>query len=146
MWFAHVTVANIVCKDSKFLIVKELSEGREVYNQPAGHLEDNENLIEAVIRETLEETRWHVKPVSALGISQFKTANGGTYLRHTFISDALSEDKDSLLDPDIIDVHWLSYEEILEKSGSLRSPMVLQDLKRYQNGARFKLNDLYHTS
>lgn len=143
MWFAHVTVANVVYKDGQFLMVKEIQDGLEVINQPAGHLEEGETLLEAVIRETLEETCWHIKPVKALGVSQFKASSGDTYIRHTFVSEALSFEKDAERDTDIIDACWMSAEEITAHASKLRSPLVLNDIQRFQTGPHFELNDMY---
>jgi 8-oxo-dGTP pyrophosphatase MutT (NUDIX family) len=143
MWFAHVTVANVVFRDGKFLMVKEYRDGELVINQPAGHLEDNETLIEALIRETLEETQWKVKPIAALGISQFTAKNGDTYIRHSFVSEALELDTSKPIDQDIVEVCWMSAEEIRSHARSSRSPLVLNDVMRFQSGAQFPIDDLY---
>jgi len=143
MWFAHVTVANVVVKSEKFLMVKEVKAGRMVINQPAGHLENGETLIQALLRETLEETGWEVKPLAALGISLFKAENGETYVRHTFLSEALGKREGASLDPDIAEACWMSMSEIQQQKHNLRSPLVLNDIKRYQSGARFPLDELY---
>jgi len=133
----------VVCKNDTYLMVKEISDGNEVWNQPAGHLENNETLLEALTRETLEETRWHVKPIAALGISQFKAPNGETYIRHSFSSEALYIEESYPRDRDIIDICWMSFEDIQANAKKLRSPLVLNDIKRYQTGAHFELNNMY---
>lgn len=143
MWFAHVTVANVVCKNDTFLMVKERDNGKLVINQPAGHLENNETLLDAVIRETLEETQWHIRPLYALGVSQYRAANGDTYIRHSFVSEALFFDETQSLDSDIEEVCWMSKQDILKARDFLRSPMVLNDIQRYHNGAHFDLDQLY---
>ena len=61
IWKPRVTVAALIENEGRFLLVQELISGRSVYNQPAGHLEDGETLIEAVIRETREETAWGIR-------------------------------------------------------------------------------------
>lgn len=141
-WFAHVTVAAVVEKDGRFLMVHEQSDGQHVYNQPAGHLEKNETLLQACVRETQEETGWQVKPLNLLGISQYLApANGVTYLRHTFLAEPI-KNLHTELDSDIIEAVWLSYDEIKALGPSLRSPLVLNDLKRYKNNVRISLEAL----
>lgn len=131
----HITVATVVEKDQQFLLVIEESNGKRVYNQPAGHMENGETLVNAAIRETLEETCWHVKLRGCLGISQYRAPNNGiTYVRHTFAADPMGLDDSAQRDPDILDTVWLSYEEILERKSQLRSPLVLNDVERYRRG------------
>ena len=72
IWKPHVTVAAIAEKDSKFLIVEEMVDGQLVYNQPAGHLDSGESLVEAVIRETFEETAWSFQPEARVGIQLWR--------------------------------------------------------------------------
>ena len=139
-WPPHITVACIVEKDGKFLIVKETKDGLTVYNQPAGHLEPNESLQQAALRETLEETAWQVELESALRVTLFTApGNGVTYLRTTFVAKAVSHCSDCPLDSDIEEAMWLSYEEILDLRDQLRSPVVLSDIEHYRAGHRIAL-------
>lgn len=143
-WAPHVTVATIVENDGRFLLVYENSDGQNVYNQPAGHLDPNESLIEAAIRETREETGWLVAPTAILGLSQYVSpVNGFTYMRTTFIAQALRHFPDATLDTDIIAAVWLTYEEILERRELLRSPLVLRDIECYRQGTRYPLDLFY---
>lgn len=143
-WYAHVTVATIVYKENKFLLVYEDADGEKVYNQPAGHLEPQETLIDAAIRETLEETRWQVEPRAYLGISHYTSpANGVTYMRNSFIANPIKEIADYPLDKDIIKPVWLSYDEILERKDELRSPIVLNDIQRFLDGESYPLDIIY---
>ncbi len=143
MWLPHTTVAAIVVRDDKFLMVHEDSDGEIVFNQPAGHLDPGETLIEACIRETLEETKWKVNPSHYLGVNQYTApSNGVTYIRHTFIAEPVEFIEDAVLDEGIIEALWLSYEEIKSKSDKLRSPVVLGDIDRYLSGTRIPLNVL----
>ncbi len=136
----HVTVATVVRKNNKFLLVQEESAGKKVYNQPAGHLELDETLIQAAVRETWEETGWRVRLTGFLGISQYKAPNNGvSYLRHSFIAEPIEFDKEAVLDKDIIAVVWLSYEEVLASKTQLRSPMVLNDIARFRSGSCFDM-------
>jgi ADP-ribose pyrophosphatase YjhB (NUDIX family) len=72
VWKPHVTVAAVVCRDGKFLLVEEETEVGLAFNQPAGHLEEDESLVDAVVRETLEETAYHFRPTHLVGIYHWK--------------------------------------------------------------------------
>ncbi len=140
-WAPHVTVATIVERDGRFLLVYEEADGKQVYNQPAGHLDPNETLQEAAIRETLEETAWHVTLTGVVGVNLYEApSNGVTYLRTTFIAEALTRDTERALDTGIIEAVWLTYEEILERRAQLRSPMTLQIIDEYRAGRRFPMD------
>ncbi|HEY8941179.1 MAG TPA: NUDIX hydrolase [Cellvibrio sp.] len=140
-WAPHITVATIVERDKRFLMVYEESDGKKVYNQPAGHLDPNETLHEAAIRETLEETGWNIQLTGVVGVNLYTApANGITYLRTTFIADALSHDASRPLDTGIIEAVWLTYEQLLERKEQLRSPMTLQIIDDYLAGRRFPLS------
>lgn len=137
--YPHVTVATVVEKDGKFLFVKEKSGNEIVINQPAGHLELGESLCEAAVRETLEETQWHVKLSGFLGVSQYLApSNQVTYIRHSFIAQAVSFDAQATLDKDIIEAIWLTPEEAQQQP--LRSPMVALDLQHYLQGKIYDLS------
>jgi ADP-ribose pyrophosphatase YjhB (NUDIX family) len=142
MWHPHVTVATVICKDNRFLMVKEMSLDKLVYNQPAGHLEDGETLLEAATRETLEETCWNTNFVHYLGVSQYLAPNMATYIRHSFVALALSLNELQIRDSDILDIEWLSYEQLLIKKDSLRSPLVMNDIKRYRRQAFLPLDTI----
>ena len=138
----HVTVATVVERNEQFLMVEELSDNKRVINQPAGHLEPDEDLISAAVRETSEETGWLVEPVAFLGLRQYLAPNNITYIRATFVAKALREIPNATLDKEIIRVHWLSYSEIKARSAEFRSPMVIADIEQYRNGIRYPL-ELY---
>jgi 8-oxo-dGTP pyrophosphatase MutT (NUDIX family) len=139
-WAPHVTVATIIERDNRFLMVYEESDGKLVYNQPAGHLDPDETLHEAAIRETLEETGWTVKLTGVVGVNLYTApSNGITYFRTTFIGEAVSHDANRALDTGIIEAVWLTYEELLERKDQLRSPMTLQIVEEYRSGRRFSL-------
>jgi 8-oxo-dGTP pyrophosphatase MutT (NUDIX family) len=140
-WAPHVTVATIIERDDRFLMVYEEAEGHKVYNQPAGHLDPNETLKEAAIRETLEETGWTVELTGVVGVNLYTApSNGITYLRTTFIAKTVSHDADRPLDTGIIEAVWLTYEELLARKDQLRSPMTLQIIEEYRAGRRFPLD------
>ncbi|RLA42771.1 MAG: NUDIX hydrolase [Gammaproteobacteria bacterium] len=135
----HLTVAALVCRNEKFLLVREYDNGLTVINQPAGHVEVGESPVAAVKRETLEETGWLVEPSALLGFSVFTSHdNGITYYRFSFICKAIEQLANAEIDADIVDVLWLSRQELLT-ADPLRSPMVLQTIKDYQAGISYPL-------
>ena len=139
-WAPHVTVATIIERDNRFLMVYEEADGKKVYNQPAGHLDPNETLLEAAIRETLEETGWAIKLTGIVGINLYTApSNGITYFRTTFIGEAISHDPSRTLDTGIIEAVWLTYEEIFARQEQLRSPMTLHIIDDYRAGKHFPL-------
>ena len=141
MWNPDVTVAAICERDGQFLLVEEKSKssGLIVFNQPAGHLENDETLEQAVIRETREETCCHFTPEAIIGLYKIRAANNKTYLRYTFCGAISEPDSRLSLDPDIIRTHWLSVEEIRGKS-DLRSPMVQVCIDDYLTGVRYPMS------
>ena len=137
----RITVATIVEREGKFLMVKENSEGRLVYNQPAGHVELNESLLEAAIRETLEETAWHVNLEELLGIYQYASPNNCiTYIRHCFIAKAIEPRTERDLDEGIFEAVWASLEELEQREHQMRSPLVLEVIRDYLRGVRHPLS------
>lgn len=140
-WAPHVTVATIVERDGRYLLVYEEAEGQKVYNQPAGHLEARETLQQAAVRETLEETGWDVLLTGVVGVNLYVApANGITYLRTTFAAEAINFHPNRPLDNGIIEAVWLTYEEIQERWEHLRSPMTLTVIEAYRRGKRFPLD------
>lgn len=142
-WQPDLTVAAICVQEDKFLIVEERSKssGKMVLNQPAGHLENGETIIEAVIRETREETCRHFTPEALVGLYRLPVSEDKTYLRYTFLGIASELDESLTLDPDITTTHWLSYEEICT-STRLRSPLVKSCIDDYIAGHRYPLEIL----
>lgn len=141
-WKPHVTVAAIIEQQGQFLLVKELIDGREVYNQPAGHLEAGESLQQAVVREVLEETAHPFDPESLVGIYRFEPGAGQstkTYLRFAF-SGKVGIPLEQALDSDIIDAEWLDLEQIKQLEAQHRSPMVLQCILDYLNKPAYPLD------
>jgi 8-oxo-dGTP pyrophosphatase MutT (NUDIX family) len=140
IWTPHVTVATVVEHDGRFLLVYENADGKNVYNQPAGHLDEDETLIDAAVRETLEETGWTVKPTAVLNVRLYESPhNGITYLRTTFIAETVSYNPEARLDDGIIEAVWLTREELEACRDELRSPMTLQVIDDYLAGCRYPL-------
>ncbi len=143
-WYAHVTVATVVEKDGRFLLVEERSNGDLVINQPAGHLDPDEDLAQAAVRETLEETGWHIQVEGILGIALHKApGNGITYHRTTFYASALEHEPGRELDAGIERALWLSYKEMQARSDNMRSPLVMAAVEQYLDGHRYPLNLIY---
>jgi 8-oxo-dGTP pyrophosphatase MutT (NUDIX family) len=142
-WAPHVTVACVIARDGRYLMVEERDKltGQLVFNQPAGHLEAGESLAQAALRETLEETGWHIRLTHILGIALHHHAtNDTTYYRTTFVAEALEQQQDAVLDPDIHAVHWLDYEAILAHSDRMRSPLALAVIERHRQGHFYPLD------
>lgn len=132
----HITVATVVHHHRKFLMVRERTEGGDVYNQPAGHLEKGETLEQAAVRETLEETGWLVELVGILGVSHYHSkGNQTTYVRVTYSANPVKHNAHLALDHGIIEATWLSAQML--KNKPLRSPMVLHDIDRYLTGTLY---------
>ncbi len=144
-WHAHVTVATVVEQDGRFLLVEERTAQGLVINQPAGHLDPGESLAQAAVRETLEETAWHIELQGLVGLALYTApANGVTYHRTTFFGCALRREPDFTLDPGIERALWLSYEEMLAESGRMRSPLVLAAVEQYRRGQHWPLESIYY--
>lgn len=140
-WHAHVTVATIVEHDGRFLFVEELKGGRLVLNQPAGHLEPRESLLQAAVRETLEETGCDVELTGVTGIYLYTApSNGVTYQRICFTANLLAHHPERALDSDISGIRWLTHKELQAESDHLRSELVMRCLDDYLAGARFPLS------
>lgn len=140
IWTPHLTVAAVIEQEGKFLLVEERSEGKIVLNQPAGHVEENETLVEAVIRETLEESGRQFQPEAISGIYRWRSPeNGITYLRLAFFGTYGKRDRDLALDTDIITTHWLSLDELQQRDAQLRSPLVMRCIEDYLAGQRYPL-------
>lgn len=134
-WYAHVTVATVVAREGRYLMVHEHTDKGLAYNQPAGHLEENESLQRAALRETLEETGWHVSLTGVLGVHLYKApANGVTYVRVSFAAEPLTEVANAQLDDGIVAPYWLTYEQLLDLQDELRSPLVMLDIETHRQG------------
>lgn len=132
-----LTVAAIIEKDGRFLVVEELAHGRRVFNQPAGHVEPGESLVEAAIRETLEETGWRFKPLAVAGIYFWRRPGQSRgYLRTAFVGHATRREPGRRLDAGILRTLWLTRAELLNRSARLRSPMVMRGIDDYLRGSR----------
>jgi 8-oxo-dGTP pyrophosphatase MutT (NUDIX family) len=135
-----VTVANVVERDGTFLLVEEETRFGRKLNQPAGHVEAGESLLEAAVREALEETGWHVRPTALVGIYRWMSERTGeTFVRFSFAGEATAHDAGRALDTGITGALWLSYDAIVARRNDHRSPMVLRCIDDYRAGKRWPL-------
>ena len=139
-WKPHITVATIVEDSGRLLIVEETRQGRTVLNQPAGHLDPDETLIDAAIRETLEETGWDVEPSGVVGIYLYTApSNGVTYQRVCFSAKPLKHHPDYPLDDGIVGAKWLTRDELLAQRANWRSELIIRCIDDYLAGFHFDL-------
>lgn len=135
-----ITVAAIIAQHERFLLVRERVNGRIVHNQPAGHLEPGERLVDAVVRETREETGRSFRPEALVGVYLWhKSSDGRAVLRFNFHGTLADDGCEQPLDPEILGTTWLSAEDLLSPDVDLRSPMVARAVDDYGRGARFPL-------
>jgi 8-oxo-dGTP pyrophosphatase MutT (NUDIX family) len=125
-------------------MVREHASGKLVINQPAGHLEPEESLLEAVTRETLEETAWHFSPNALLGIYQWQQpARQRSFLRFAFCGTLIGHEPNRELDTGIVEAVWLSRAQLANMRGQLRCPMVMQCVDDFLCGRRYSTDLLY---
>jgi len=139
-WAPHVTVATVVVRDGRLLLVEEAIDGRQVLNQPAGHLEPDETLAEAACRETLEETGWTVRLSAFIGTYQWTAPDGTPFLRFAYAAEPQSHDPDRPLDDGILRALWLTPAELRADPTRLRSPLVWEVVADYLAGQRHPLS------
>lgn len=141
VWKPHVTVAAVIEKDNRFLLVEETTDNGLMFNQPAGHLEPGEDLIGAVKREVREETAWQFEPEAIVAIQLWrKNPDFPSFVRFCFSGNIYDHDPNQKLDDGIVATHWLSHQEIAGRRGQLRSALVLKTLDAYLRGERYPLD------
>lgn len=143
-WPPDLTVAGVIERDGKFLLVEERISDILVFNQPAGHVEPGESFLEAVIRETKEESAWSFQPQALVGVYLWGDPRGPTFLRLAFCGSCCDHDPTQALDDGIVRTVWLTREQVLAKKEHLRSPMVQRCIDDYLAGDRFSLDALKH--
>ena len=144
-WRIDVTVAALIEQGERFLLVEERVDGKLVLNQPAGHLEPGESLLEAAVREVVEETGYAFVPEAVVGVYLWQCEpNARSYLRVCFTGTATAPRDEPTLDDGIGGVHWLTRKELDDPARKLRSPMVLRCIDDLRNGARFPLSCMRH--
>ena len=141
IWTPHVTVAAVIEREGRFLFIEEEDEGVPVFNQPAGHWEPGETLVEACIREALEESACRFVPRHLVGIYGWKhKAADITYLRFAYCGDIEGFEEGRALDKGILRTVWMSADELRAQGNRLRSPLVTRCVEDYVAGRRFPLD------
>ncbi|MCK9531888.1 MAG: NUDIX hydrolase [Gammaproteobacteria bacterium] len=139
IWKPHATVAAVIERDGRFLLVEEAINGEIIYNQPAGHLEEGESLIAATVREVLEETARHFTPEAVVGVYRWRNPHSGvTFLRIALTGTCSEPEPDRTLDEGVLAARWFTREQAARLK--LRAPMVLRCMDDYLAGARHPLS------
>lgn len=145
IWKPNVTVATVLEQDGKFLLVEEHTQQGLLFNQPAGHLEANESLSAAAIRETLEEAAYDIEPQHLIGIYRWHSPiSNTTYLRFAFAARILVHHPERVLDDGIVRATWMTPDEIRASSDRHRSPLVLRCMEDFMAGKSYPLEILVH--
>lgn len=135
-----LTVAAVVERDGQFLFVEERVSNRIVFNQPAGHVERGEHIVDAVVRETLEETAWIFHPEALVGVYYWEQPERHrTFLRFAFSGTVSDHDPSRALDRGIERAVWMTREQLVARAPRLRSPMVLRCIDDFRAGKRFPM-------
>jgi 8-oxo-dGTP pyrophosphatase MutT (NUDIX family) len=142
IWRPSVTVAAVIERSGRFLLVEERVDGRTVLNQPAGHLDPGESLLAACRREVLEETAHRFEPTSVVGIYRWHyAAQDVTFLRFCF-SGEIEGVEDRALDKEIVALHWLTEGAVKSRQAEHRSPLVQKCVDDFVAGRHFPLDVL----
>lgn len=140
VWRPSVTVAAVIERGGRFLLVEEEIDGRRVLNQPAGHLDPGESLVAACRREVLEETAHHFAPQALVGVYRWRYApQDVTFLRFCFCGALEGVEPARSLDRGIVAARWLSAADVKARSREHRSPLVQQCVDDFVAGRRFPL-------
>ena len=153
-WKPNVTVATVVERDGRFLLVEEDTADGIRLNQPAGHLDPGESPVAGAVRETLEETACTFTPGALLGVYLHRSEAGRgrdapvvSYLRIAFTGTVGEPDPARALDHGIVRALWLSADELRERSAEHRSALVMKCVEDYLAGRRYPLEAVYtHSS
>ena len=139
VWKPSVTVAAVIERQGKFLLVEERIDGKLVLNQPAGHLDPGESLVEACAREVMEETAHQFEPTALVGVYRWRYPEKDvTFLRFCFKGD-LAGQLSRPLDKEIVRLHWLTAEEVKARKAQHRSPLVQRCVEDFLAGRSFPL-------
>ena len=140
VWKPSVTVAAVIERDGRFLLIQERIQGRLVLNQPAGHLDPGETLVSACRREAMEETAHHFEPTALVGIYRWRDPRKDfTFLRFAF-RGKVGAAENRALDKEIVGVHWLTPDEVKQRSAEHRSPLVQKCVDDFLAGRSFPLD------
>ena len=146
-WKPNVTVAAVIERDGRFLLVEEETSDGLKLNNPAGHLDQGESPVDGCVRETMEETAHHFTPKALVGVylSRFKRSRDGydtTYVRFAF-SGEVGENTGAALDEGIVRAVWMTEAEVRASADRHRSPLLLRCIDDYLAGKRYPLDMVY---
>ena len=145
IWKPNVTVAALIARDGQYLLVEEETDDGVRFNQPAGHLDEDESLVAACAREAFEETAWHFTPAALVGIYQWaRPQHDITYLRFAFSGEVGEHEAGRSLDTGILRAVWMTPAEIEATRERHRSPLVLQCVRDHIAGKHFPLDLIRH--
>jgi 8-oxo-dGTP pyrophosphatase MutT (NUDIX family) len=140
VWRPSVTVAAVIERGGRFLLVEEVSDGRHVLNQPAGHLDPGESIVDACVREAMEETGHRFRPTALVGVYRWLYApENVTFLRFSFKGELLSSQQEGPLDREIVGLHWLTPAQIAARRAEHRSPLVQRCVDDFLAGQAYPL-------
>lgn len=143
LWKPKITVAAVAAHNGRFLLVEEQVQGTLVLNQPAGHVEEGETLVEAVVREAREESAWRFVPQHLLGVYHWhQPTDDRSFLRFAFIGSVCDHDPRQRLDEGIVRTLWLDRAALLAREAHLRSPLVLRCVDDFLRGVRLPLDSV----
>jgi len=142
IWKPHLTVAAVIERNDQFLMVEEQADNQIVYNQPAGHVENNESIYDAIIREVNEETAWDFTPEYIVGLYKWRKADiDRTFIRVCFAGSVNNHQASQKLDDDILNASWVSLTDLSSMDAEkMRSPMVKQCIDDYRLNKRYPLD------
>ncbi|BBI99986.1 NUDIX hydrolase [Ferrigenium kumadai] len=145
IWKPNVTVAAVIEREGKFLLVEEETAQGLRFNQPAGHWEPNETLEQGAAREALEETAYHFTPQHLLGIYRWHSDSADiTYLRFAYTGIVTCHEPERALDKGIVRAVWMTPDEIRATQERHRSPLILRCVEDYLAGKRYPLELITH--
>jgi ADP-ribose pyrophosphatase YjhB (NUDIX family) len=145
VWKPNVTVAAVAQRQGRFLLIEEVTSRGLLFNQPAGHLEAGESLVDAVAREALEESAYSFRATALIGVYHYRsTSEGVTYLRFAFAGEVDDHDPERALDQGIVRAVWLAPDDIRRETPRHRSPLVMRCIDDYLAGRRYPLSLLQH--
>ena len=151
-WKPSVTVAAVIEKDGRYLMIEEMTRDGLRINNPAGGLEPGEAPIEGAMREALEETACHFTPQALLGVYLARNPDsergpGVTYIRFAFCGTASDPVPGQALDSPVVRTLWMTADEVAAARDRLRGPLVLQCIEDHRAGRRLPLDAIYtHSS
>jgi 8-oxo-dGTP pyrophosphatase MutT (NUDIX family) len=147
-WKPSVTVAAVIEKDGRYLMIEEMTRDGLRINNPAGGLEPGESPIEGAMREALEETACHFTPQALLGVYLARNPDsergpGVTYIRFAFCGTASDPVPGQALDSPVLRTLWMTADEVAAARDRLRGPLVLQCIEDHRAGRRLPLEAVY---